>query len=110
MGNCRSRCRLAEIQRVGSSLALISLKGSNNTVQRHIELLIGRLATDEDFRRAFQTDPRRTLGEAAEWGLALSAIEVTALLATDQTLWDRIAVELDSRLQKASFRTPAERR
>jgi hypothetical protein len=79
-------------------------------VQRHIELLIGRLATDEDFRRAFQTDPRRTLGEAAEWGLALSTIEVTALLATDQTLWDRIAVELDSRLQKASFRTSSQRR
>jgi len=74
-------------------------------VQRHIELLIGRLVTDEDFRRAFQRDPRRALSEAASWGLALSAIEVSALLATDQTLWDRIAVELDSRLQKASFRT-----
>jgi hypothetical protein len=74
-------------------------------VQRHIELLIGRLVTDEDFRRAFQRDPRRALSDAAAWGLALSAIEVSALLATDQTLWDRIAVELDSRLQKASFRT-----
>jgi hypothetical protein len=72
-------------------------------VHRHIELVIGRLATDEDFRRAFKGDPRRTLSEAAERGLALSTTEVAALLATDQTLWERIAVELDSRLQKASF-------
>jgi hypothetical protein len=74
-------------------------------VQRHIEMLIGRLVTDEDFRRAFERDPRRVLSQAAEWGLALSDIEVTALLATDQALWERIALELDSRLQKASFRT-----
>ena len=74
-------------------------------MQRHIELLIGRLVTDEDFRRAFQIDPHKTLSDAEQWGLALTAVEVSALLATDQTLWDRIAIELDSRLQKASFRT-----
>ena len=74
-------------------------------MQRHIELLIGRLVTDEDFRRAFQEDPHKTLSDAERWGLALTTVEVSALLATDQTLWDRIAIELDSRLQKASFRT-----
>ena len=74
-------------------------------MQRHIELLIGRLVTDEDFRGAFQRDPQKTLADAAAWGLALSHIEVAALLATDQTLWERIALELDSRLQKASFKT-----
>ena len=79
-------------------------------MHRHIELLIGRLVTDEDFRRAFQDDPRQALNDAAGWGLALSAVEVSAMLATDQRLWERIAVELDSRLQKASFRTPAGRR
>jgi hypothetical protein len=74
-------------------------------VQRHIELLIGRLVTDEDFRRAFQNDPEKTLIDAQQWGLALTAVEASALLATDRTLWERIAIELDSRLQKASFRT-----
>ena len=74
-------------------------------MQRHIELLIGRLATDEDFRDAFQSDPEKTLVDAAAWGLALSPIEVAALLSTDPTLWERIALELDSRLQKASFKT-----
>ena len=79
-------------------------------MQRHIEVVIGRLATDEDFRRAFERNPQEVLTHAAEWGLALSAIEVCALLATDQGLWERIAGELDSRLQKASFKTPPGRR
>ena len=73
-------------------------------MQRNIELLIGRLVTDEDFRRCFEQDPRQALKAAERCGLALSAVEVNALLATDQTLWDRISRELDSRLQKASLK------
>ncbi|MGE3489871.1 MAG: Os1348 family NHLP clan protein [Vicinamibacterales bacterium] len=72
-------------------------------MQRSIELLIGRLVTDEDFRIAFHRDPRGTLLEAERWGLVLSAIEESALLSTDQSLWDRVAGELDSRLQKVSL-------
>lgn len=78
-------------------------------MQRHIELLIGRLVTDEDFRRAFERDPRSALSEAEQWGIALSAVEVSALLATDRSLWERIATEVDSRLQKASFKTFSDR-
>jgi hypothetical protein len=73
-------------------------------VQRSIEIVIGRLVTDEEFRAAFRRDPRATLRQAGEWGLALSAIEVAALLATEASLWDRIAIEVDSRLQKASLK------
>lgn len=60
--------------------------------------------TDEDFRREFQQDPDGTLRRAAEWGLSLSDFEIRALMATDFTLWDRIADEVDGRLQKASFK------
>ena len=73
-------------------------------MQRSIEILIGRLVTDEDFRRAFQDDPTGTLEAAAEWGLALSPLEIRALLATDHSLWDRVANEVDDRLQKASLK------
>jgi putative modified peptide len=76
-------------------------------VHRHIEQLIGRLVTDEDFRRAFVRDPRQALKEAEHRGMALSSIEISALLATDFRLWDRIAHELDSRLQKASLKVEA---
>ena len=48
-------------------------------VQRSIEILIGKLATDADFRRAFQCNPRGTLHQASEWGLALTESEVRAL-------------------------------
>ena len=78
-------------------------------MQRSIEILIGKLATDEEFRLAFQRDPRATLDVASEWGLALTEFEVRALLATDQSLWERIADELDGRLQKASLKSSQER-
>ena len=73
-------------------------------MQRSIEILIGRLATDEEFRLAFERDPEGTLREASEWGLNLTAFEIRALLATDASLWSRIADELDERLIKASLR------
>lgn len=76
-------------------------------MHRSIEILIGRLVTDEDFRAAFRRDPRAALVKASAWGLELSVGEVGALLDTDRTLWDRVARELDARLQKASLRTPA---
>jgi hypothetical protein len=78
-------------------------------VQRSIEILIGKLATDEEFRLAFRLNPRGTLQEASEWGLALTELEVRALIATDPSLWDRIADELDGRLQKASLKSVSER-
>ena len=73
-------------------------------MQRSIEILIGKLVTDEDFRRAFQRDPTATLQLASDWGLALSQYEIRALLSTDQSLWDRVADEIDARLQKASLK------
>jgi hypothetical protein len=90
--------------RAGNGVAFSSGETKGPAVQRSIEILIGRLVTDEDFRRAFQRNPKGTLAAAAEWGLALSPLEVRALLATDHSLWDRVADELDDRLQKASLK------
>jgi hypothetical protein len=75
-------------------------------VQRSVEVLIGRLVTDEDFRREFQRDPLTTLRRASEWGFPLSDAEMRALAATDCGVWDRVADEVDGRLQKASLRNP----
>jgi hypothetical protein len=41
--------------------------------------------------------------------LALTDVEIQALLATDQSLWGRIASELDGGLEKASLRHAEER-
>lgn len=73
--------------------------------QRTIELLIGRLITDEEFRSEFLKAPEKTLTELNDHGLELSRTEVAALLNTDSTLWARTADAIDPRLQKASFKT-----
>ena len=73
--------------------------------QRVIEMLIGRLITDEDFRNEFLGDPEKTLTGLSEHGLELSRTEVAALVSTDPSLWSRTADAIDPRLQKASFKT-----
>jgi hypothetical protein len=72
--------------------------------QRIIEMLIGRLVTDEQFRREFLADPENTLFALCDRGLELSKTEVAALVNTDSTLWARTADGIDPRLQKASLR------
>jgi len=73
--------------------------------QRCIESVIGRLVTDEDFRAMFLNDPHQALGELLERGTHLSHGEIAALIAIDSTLWERVAAEIDPRLQKASLKT-----
>jgi hypothetical protein len=71
---------------------------------RIIELLIGRLITDEEFRSKFLEDPEKTLADLHDHGLELSRTEAAALVSTDPTLWSRTADAIDPRLQKASFK------
>ena len=69
--------------------------------QRIIEVLIGRLITDERFRDEFVAAPEATLAALADQGLDLSRIEIAALVGTDPGVWARVAAEVDPRLQKA---------
>lgn len=71
-------------------------------MHRNIEIILGRLLTDDDFRRAFLRDPRGALDREGLCGLALTTGEIRALLATDRSLWERASHELDSRLKKAA--------
>lgn len=71
--------------------------------QRSIELLIGRLVTDEAFRSAFRGDAVATLGGFADAGFDLTPVEIAALRATPVDLWDCVAEQIDPRLQKASY-------
>lgn len=72
--------------------------------QRSIEILIGRLVTDETFRSAFRADAVATLTAFRESGYDLTALEIDALRATAAEVWERVAEQIDLRLQKASFR------
>ena len=72
--------------------------------QRSVEILIGRLVTDEDLRQRFIAKPRETIRLAQGSGLQLTAAEVDALLASPVAVWESLAAALDPRLQKASLK------
>jgi hypothetical protein len=73
--------------------------------QRVIEMLIGRLVTDEAFRSEFLENPESTLVDLRDQGLELSRIEIDALVNTDPMVWARTAGSIDRRLQKASLKS-----
>ena len=72
--------------------------------QRSIEILIGRLITDEAFRDVFRKNAVTTLVAFIESGYELTPVEIAALRATPAEVWERVAEGLDPRLQKVSFR------
>ena len=88
----------------GPELALGPRRKAVTLAQRIVEMLIGRLITDEMVRSDFLADPENTLLALSDLGLELSRTEIAALVNTDSTLWARTADELDPRLQKASFK------
>ncbi len=71
--------------------------------QRSIEILIGRLITDEAFRAALRKDAGTTLTGFIDSGYDLTPLEIAALRATPAGLWERVAEQIDPRLQKISF-------
>ena len=89
----------------GAPVAHASPRKADILAQRIIEIVIGRLITDEQFRFEFLRDPHATLTGLSDRGLELSRTETAALLNIDRTLWARIADAIDPRLQKASLTT-----
>jgi hypothetical protein len=68
--------------------------------QKSVEILLGKLVTDEEVRHRFRADP---LGVLRQAGLELTAIETEALRSVDPKALDRLARSLDPRLQKAAL-------
>lgn len=71
--------------------------------QRIVELVIGRLIADEQFRTDFLNDPAGTLEALHSRGFELTRIEMAALIDTAPDVWLCAAAGLDQRLQKASL-------
>jgi hypothetical protein len=70
---------------------------------RVVEIVLGRLATDEALRRRFQQAPAAALRELMALGLELSPVELTALESLDTSAVQSFAKALDARLQKATL-------
>ena len=73
--------------------------------QRNVEILIGRLLTDEELRARFFAGAVRNADGVLEQGLELTRGEIDALVQTDVQLWGRVAAKLPSRLQRSSLRS-----
>jgi hypothetical protein len=73
--------------------------------QRTVQLVIGRLLTDEELRARFVERPRDTLAELREQGFELTDDEIDALARSDAKAWPAMARRIHPRLQRCSLRT-----
>lgn len=71
--------------------------------QSNVERVIGRLVTDEGFRRRFTENPSALLREVMASGLELTACEFRVLSAFDPRVAARCARAIDPRIQKADL-------
>jgi len=67
--------------------------------QRAVESALGRLLTDEEFRRRFFQEP---VGACVQERFDLTALELQALRAVDRREVERLAQQLDPRIVRAS--------
>lgn len=68
--------------------------------QRTVQLIIGQILTDEEFRSDFLERPIETLTTLRDMGLELTKVEVDALVRTDRRFWAVGAEWIDGRLQR----------
>jgi hypothetical protein len=68
--------------------------------QRTVQLIIGQILTDEEFRADFLERPLETLTSLRERGVDLTHVEIDALTQTDRRLWLIGAEWVDARLQR----------
>ena len=68
--------------------------------QRTVQLIIGQILTDEEFRSDFLERPIETLRSLRERGVELTNVEIDALAQTDRRFWLIGAEWIDARLQR----------
>jgi hypothetical protein len=68
-----------------------------------VQLIVGRLVTDEEYRLKFLSDPNRALTTLRDQGVELTPTEIEALIRTDRTLWSDAAARIDAQLQRSSW-------
>jgi len=72
--------------------------------QKGVEIVVGRLATDESLRKRFAEAPAAVLdGLVGAGDVELTRGERAALLAHRSEVWERIADAIDPRLQKLNL-------
>lgn len=67
-----------------------------------VQLIIGRILTDEAFRERFVADPAEILSSLREMGYDLTRLEIDALSKTNRELWQQGPDWIDARLQRCA--------
>ena len=70
--------------------------------QQNVERVIGKIVTDQGFRRRFERKPVDALFEIVASGMELTTVELQALAGLDPSQVARFADALDPRLQKVA--------
>jgi len=68
--------------------------------QKTVQLIIGQILTDEEFRSDFLERPIETLTSLRDRGYELTNVEVDALVRTDRRFWAVGSEWVDQRLQR----------
>ena len=64
-----------------------------------VQIVIGRLLTDEGFRHRFQQGRRECLASVCGHGIDLESTEIAALVEADVWVWTEMASQIDRRLR-----------
>ena len=81
------------------------MKAETTVAHKTVQIIIGRILTDEELREKFLVAPVETLSAFRESGLDLTDTEVDALTNTDRALWRSGAAWIDKRLQRCCLKT-----
>lgn len=71
-------------------------------MEQTFEIVIDHLVADDEFRLSFLRNPRKALEAADEWSLPLCDSEINALIASGRYMWERVAAEVNARLEYAA--------
>lgn len=71
--------------------------------QRNVETVIGRIVTDEGFRRRFNESPAAVLQELIDSGVELNECELRALVTIDPKRAERFAESLNPCIQRVEI-------
>jgi len=69
-----------------------------------VQLVIGKLLTDDEFRRRFEQRRGKCLAGLRERGIDLDDTEIAALVDADPRVWSKMAARIDRRLQNSRLR------
>jgi|SoiMetStandDraft_2_1073263.scaffolds.fasta_scaffold13092_3 hypothetical protein len=71
--------------------------------QKTVQLVIGRLLTDEELRERFVERARETLTDLRDQGFELTGEEIEALAQSDPEAWPTMADRIHPRLQRCTL-------